>query len=111
MIVGNPGASTAEEAAEHTGVGHICLENTRTREPLGKGFPKTPCKEGIMTQVFFPNCWDGKSTDSPDHFSHMSYPIKTKDIRTADMLGPCPASHPVKVPQVMLETVGYQAIQ
>ena len=35
----------------------------------------------------------------------MSYPIKTKDIRTADMLSPCPASHPVKVPQVMLETV------
>jgi hypothetical protein len=54
MIVGNPRASTAEEAAGHSGVGHICLENTRTREPLGKGFPKTPCKEGIMTQVFFP---------------------------------------------------------
>jgi hypothetical protein len=54
MIVGNPQANTAEEAAAHTGVGHICMDDTRTREPLGRGFPKTPCKEGIMTQVFFP---------------------------------------------------------
>jgi hypothetical protein len=54
MVVGIPQANTAEEAAANTGVGHICLENTRTREPLGKGLPKSPCKEGIMTQVFFP---------------------------------------------------------
>ena len=54
MIVGNANAKTAKEAAEHPGVGHICMETAATREPLGKGFPKGPCKAGIMTQIFFP---------------------------------------------------------
>lgn len=38
-----------------------------------------------------PSCWDGLHLDSPDHRSHMSYPIA----------GSCTASHPVAV--VMLE--------
>ena len=55
------------------------------------------CSNHLLTVS---SCWDGKSTDSPDHFSHMSYPTNNMD-----MMSPCPASHPVKVPQVMLETV------
>ena len=37
-----------------------------------------------------PSCWNGLHLDSPDHKSHMSYPVN----------GVCPASHPVAVPMI-----------
>jgi len=49
------------------------------------------------------SCWDGKNLDSPDHKQHIAYPAKgpSNFLSTAD----CPASHPVKIPQLMLEIV------
>ena len=44
------------------------------------------------------SCWDGKNLDSPDHKSHISYPTGSFEMGSA-----CPASHPVKIPQVMYE--------
>lgn len=44
---------------------------TRTGETLA--FPKKPCPAGIMVNVRFPTCWDGKNLDSPDHMSHVAY--------------------------------------
>lgn len=44
---------------------------TRTGETLD--FPKQPCPAGIMVNVRFPTCWDGKNLDSPDHMSHVAY--------------------------------------
>lgn len=41
----------------------------------------------IELHVDFPDCWDGKHLDSPDHHSHMAY---SRAYR-------CPASHPVEV--------------
>lgn len=38
----------------------------------------------------FPNCWNGRDLDSPDHRSHMDYSLG----------GACPASHPVALPQI-----------
>ena len=46
----------------------------------------------LRLHVIFPECWDGQRLDSPDHKSHMAY--------AAD--GACPASHPVAVPQLVL---------
>ena len=46
-------------------------------------------------------CWDGKNLDSPDHQSHMFNTGKGGFIN-AD---PCPASHPVRMPQVAYETM------
>lgn len=43
-------------------------------------------------RVQFPNCWNGKTSDSPDHKSHMAYSTG----------GKCPASHPVAVPTMLL---------
>jgi hypothetical protein len=37
-----------------------------------------------------PNCWDGVNLDSPDHRSHMAYPVGSR----------CPATHPVNIPRV-----------
>lgn len=44
---------------------------TRTGETLD--FPKKPCPAGLMVNVRFPTCWDGKNLDSPDHMSHVAY--------------------------------------
>jgi uncharacterized protein DUF1996 len=45
----------------------------------------------LRLHVIFPECWDGKSLDSPDHKSHMAYAAN----------GVCPKSHPVAVPQLV----------
>jgi Domain of unknown function (DUF1996) len=50
----------------------------------------------LRLNVNFPDCWDGKRLDSPDHRSHMAYSSRLR----------CPASHPVKVPSLRL-TVAY----
>jgi hypothetical protein len=46
----------------------------------------------VELHVNFPDCWDGKHLDTPDHRSHMAYSRNWV----------CPASHPVKVPLIRL---------
>ena len=57
-------------------------------------FPKTACAE-LEVSMAFPSCWDGVSLDSEDHQSHVSY-----DIEGGWFDGECPASHPVKIPEI-----------
>ena len=47
-----------------------------------------PRGESLHLNIVFPQCWDGRHLDSPNHKSHMAYMWK----------GRCPASHPVPVP-------------
>jgi hypothetical protein len=120
MILGNPDASTLAESRNTGQVTYICLETLMTRSPMIKDFPKTPCKAGIMVNLFFPtwvssrsrnnlltssSCWDGKTLDPPDHKSHMRYATGANGIAKGAGNSKCPASHPVKVPQLMLETI------
>jgi hypothetical protein len=77
------------------------MENQASRQPESIGFPKTPCKLGIMANHRFPTCWDGVNLDTPNHQDHVAYP----ETGTFESGGPCPASHPVKLPQILLETV------
>jgi len=49
-------------------------------------------RERKLTMNF--SCWDGKNEDSADHKSHV-----------ASGYNGCPSSHPVRIPQIMLETV------
>jgi len=52
------------------------------------------CGSGIMVlHVKFPNCWNGVSTDSSNHRSHVTYPTSSNT---------CPSTHPVKVPEIFL---------
>jgi hypothetical protein len=50
------------------------------------------CPAGTQLNIRMqaPSCWNGIHLDSPDHKSHMAYPV----------LGICPASHPVAVPMI-----------
>lgn len=52
--------------------------------------PTATGAKSLNLNVRFPDCWDGKRLDSPDHQSHMAYSAR----------GACPASHPVAVPSI-----------
>ncbi|KAI1351776.1 hypothetical protein F5Y01DRAFT_304492 [Xylaria sp. FL0043] len=63
--------------------------------------PPDFCQGGIRTTITFPTCWDGVNVDSPDHKSHVAYPVNG----TFESLAPCPASHPIRLPQLMYEVM------
>jgi hypothetical protein len=87
MVAGDPDARTAQNTAV---VSWTCG---------GVGSPARfsvvpSCSENntLQLRVHFPNCWNGRSTDSADHKRHMAYSSG----------GRCPASHPVGVPTITL---------
>jgi len=48
----------------------------------------------LQLAVFFPECWDGVNTDSPNHVSHVAY--------SEPGIG-CPDTHPYLIPQLELQ--------
>ncbi|MDT5030026.1 MAG: hypothetical protein QOC94_197 [Actinoplanes sp.] len=50
------------------------------------------CPKGnvLIVRYMAPSCWDGVHLDTPNHKSHLAYPVK----------GVCPADHPVAVPML-----------
>ncbi|KAH9874836.1 hypothetical protein J1614_004323 [Plenodomus biglobosus] len=91
-----------------SGICHRCLKANEgimggDGAPCDSGdtaeFPSKPCPGGIRATVIFPSCWDGINLDSPDHKSHVAYSPGTTGL-AGDK---CPATHPVRIPQVMYE--------
>jgi Domain of unknown function (DUF1996) len=54
--------------------------------------PPTCASGPMVLHVKFPNCWNGATTDSATHRSHVTYPTGSS----------CPSTHPVKVPEIFL---------
>jgi Domain of unknown function (DUF1996) len=54
--------------------------------------PNCPPGTYLSAKIVFPGCWDGRNLDSPDHKSHMAYPVR----------GRCPVSHPVGLPSLSI---------
>jgi hypothetical protein len=50
------------------------------------------CPAGTQLNIRLqaPSCWNGLYLDTPDHKSHMAYPIN----------GRCPADHPIELPMI-----------
>ena len=70
-----------------------CFDPSTGQGPKTVELPTTcPVGNTIWATVVFPQCWDGVHLDSPDHKSHMAYPVN----------GGCPATHPVPFPEVTL---------
>ncbi|OTB03799.1 hypothetical protein M426DRAFT_262909 [Hypoxylon sp. CI-4A] len=101
MLVGDAGFRDREQARKFRQLTYICMENQGTRAPEYIDFPTKPCPGGIMANHRFPTCWDGKNLDSPNHQDHVSYP----EEGTFESGGKCPDTHPVRLPQILLETV------
>ncbi|KAK4161349.1 hypothetical protein QBC43DRAFT_243754 [Cladorrhinum sp. PSN259] len=94
MLVGNPTYRTEKEAKQNPALQYTCLASPMTRSGYRYDFPTTTCAGGLMVTVRFPTCWDGVNVDSPDHHSHVAYPVNRN----------CPSTHPVKIPEVFYET-------
>ncbi|PNS16034.1 hypothetical protein CAC42_4435 [Sphaceloma murrayae] len=100
MVVGNPTARTRNARGAAYNIYRCYSNGAFDPNPMGVAdtdtseFPKQHCPGGIRVNINFPNCWDGKTLDSADHTSH---------VRSG--YNGCPTTHPVRLPQIMLETV------
>lgn len=54
--------------------------------------PSCPEESRLVLHHRFPDCWDGRRIDSPDHTSHMTFSRR----------GACPSSHPRPMPSLNL---------
>jgi hypothetical protein len=90
MISGYPDATSPQNVDK---IGWRCRniagDAHRTKLPTVHACPND---QYMQAYVIFPECWDGRRLDSPDHRSHMAY-------------APCPATHPIKIPQIRLEAM------
>jgi hypothetical protein len=85
MLAGDP---VADEAQPLDVVAWSCgTGSERSVTP-----PECPEGRPLRLAVAFPDCWDGRRLDSPDHRGHTA--------RSEG--GECPAGHPVPVPQLVL---------
>ena len=90
MIAGNSKAtSSTTSKANFTCLSRVPFYGWKT------SIPACNVGETMQMHVAFPQCWDGKNLDSPDHQSHMAYTVRT--LTTANK---CPTSHPIALPQV-----------
>ncbi|TCD62163.1 hypothetical protein EIP91_007269 [Steccherinum ochraceum] len=103
MVAGDPNRRTYN-ASSHAdqAVSFVCLDysGAHNGDPDWAERPDFfdhTCPDGLRAQVFFPACWDGKNLDSPDHKSHMSYPIDAYNN------GECPSTHPVHIISIFYE--------
>ncbi|CAO1622292.1 unnamed protein product [Parajaminaea phylloscopi] len=99
MIAGNAGLYDGpnSDPTKAKAVSFVCLASPGSQTTT---IPNTVCPGGMRAQIVFPSCWDGKNLDSPDHQSHVAYPINGN----ADT-GDCPATHPVKFMTLFYEYI------
>ncbi|MGV9212846.1 DUF1996 domain-containing protein [Micromonospora sp. RB23] len=90
MITGNARnqVDTPDKQGNHFWCAGIGGEIGRSAD---RTFPVCAKTAHVVRQITFPDCWDGRHLDSPDHKAHMA---------NGDHTGACPKSHPVPVPSV-----------
>lgn len=111
MLSGDPSQGTSDNLGRNMQQCYRCYTEPNFRGTLASPcfdpvydtdhFPKTKCTS-IRSNIIFPQCWDGKNLDSPNHRDHVSHPIGGP-VSFSNVSGKCPDTHPVKIPQVMLE--------
>jgi hypothetical protein len=86
-VVGSP-AATLDEFKNSPGK----VEGWECVDISGDWDFRATCVDGSQLNDRFqaPSCWDGLHLDTPDHKSHMAYPV----------IGICPADPPVAVPMI-----------
>jgi hypothetical protein len=93
MIAGDPrNASAGSPVASFKCIGGPNNSN----DQYGSAIPNCDAGAEVYQVIVFPQCWDGRNLDSPDHKSHMSYvvPLQQPPWFT------CPATHPVPIPEI-----------
>ncbi|GAA4843724.1 hypothetical protein GCM10023235_19870 [Kitasatospora terrestris] len=87
FVVGSPTATSTQFATDPGYVaGWECGESYHNIDlPIS-----CPANSQLNIRYQAPSCWNGLYLDTPDHKSHMAYPID----------GVCPADHPVALPMI-----------
>ncbi|WP_020182342.1 MULTISPECIES: DUF1996 domain-containing protein [unclassified Methylotenera] len=111
MIAGNAKPLAVADAQG----GFYCQDQTQVMNPANWGIMwqgshiKGTCggaNQMLRLIVSFPQCWDGKNLDSPDHKSHMAYACgdECEDAtgKVTKSANSCPASHPVAIPNITI---------
>ena len=94
MVAGNAGAKKAQ--SKIVGAWSCGGIGGKLRVSV---LPQCRPDQALELRIHFPNCWNGKTLDSPDHKRHMAYSVG----------GNCPQSHPVPLPTIALILV-YDAV-
>lgn len=97
MVAGNPSSTGPQDMTSFT-----CINNAAGNGPRASNILACPAGDTLWASVEFPQCWDGKNLDSPDHRSHMAYPVQNQ---TAPYAWACPADHPVAIPLITLNVL------
>jgi Ca2+-binding RTX toxin-like protein len=92
MLAGNPRATSESEQSSHVSISYSRDGATVSSASNFKDAAAN-AKKGDMMEItlVFPQCWDGVNLDSPDHKSHMAYPVGRNK---------CPDSHPYPLPRL-----------
>ncbi|USW52695.1 hypothetical protein Slin15195_G060140 [Septoria linicola] len=103
MVAGDQTRRVANEDKQHQLITEwLCHTSGGINEGVDQksGFPENleNCDQypGLGGSIHFPHCWNGKEPKVNDN-SHMSYP--EGDVQA----GPCPSSHPIRVPHIFME--------
>jgi Domain of unknown function (DUF1996)/Domain of unknown function (DUF4124) len=92
IIAGNGKSTVSQRIDKYTNqVRYNCVLPGNKAQPESDSIPACPQGSEIHSVINFPNCWDGKNLDSPDHQSHMAY---------AKYGVGCPATHPTAIPTI-----------
>ena len=94
FVVGNAKNTDADKFLAATEKGFECGDSYEN-----KNIPLTcPTDRSVKLNIRYqaPSCWDGLHLYSPDHQSHMAYPVDTHSA--AGVV--CPDDHPVAVPKL-----------
>jgi hypothetical protein len=91
IVAGDAKATSPQNA----GIAGFQCRNLAEGNTIPKQSTPPACPQGdfLEPSVVFPNCWDGKNLDSPDHKSHMSY---------AKPDAACDSAHSVRLPQLTI---------
>ncbi|CAK7285784.1 DUF1996 domain-containing protein [Streptomyces misionensis] len=95
FVVGDP-MQSADQFRHHPGFveGWECGDSY-----FNVDFPAgCPANASVQLNIRFqaPSCWDGKYLDTPDHQSHMAYPV----VKPGTNDNVCPTDHPVALPMI-----------
>jgi hypothetical protein len=92
MVSGDPRATRPQNGAPHYAVRWGCeLAYMSADDGL---IPACPVGDAVQLHVTFPQCWNGRDLDSPDHRSHVVF----AEYRRPPQRSSCPTTHPVQLP-------------
>ncbi len=111
MIAGNPMATAPRGQWGEFSYRWKCIGGPNNQnDHYGSDIP--PCDPGaeVWQEIMFPQCWDGKNLDSPDHKSHMNFGETYRTAPTPAKPGGewkwrCPASHPSMIPSISFNII------